>query len=127
MLHITEAATKEPSISKSNKDFAYTADLSLTSDRSKTVSYLSKTGTKLKDKQVNLKISLSLDKQLADAAAASSYNTVFPQIMKAKLTNYDQALQQANAKTKGLKGRALLKSEHNNTVLLLKQLEAANR
>ncbi len=128
MIHITDLATKEPSITKGNKDFAYNANLSLFSDQRKTISYIKNTGTKkIDEKQVNLKVSPTLDQQLTDAAAASNYNTVFPQIMKAKLTNYDQALQNTYNKTKGKNGRALLKSEHNNTVLLIKQLEAANK
>ncbi len=126
MIHLTENANKEPSLSGPNKNFAITAELSLRSSQTKTIDYLVSNGTKLDAELVSLKISLPLDKQLEDAAAASNYNTLFPQVMKAKLTNYDQSLQRAYAKTKGSSGRDLLKSEHNNTLLLLKQLEAAN-
>lgn len=127
MIHITTKAVEEQSITSTNKNFAITAQLGLASDQSKTATYLKKNGVKLNAKEVNLKLSASLDTQLADAVAASNYNAVFAQVMKTKLLNYDQALQQTNAKTTGAKGRALLKSEHNNTQLLLKQLEAANQ
>lgn len=127
MIHIVTAASQEPSISSPNKNFAITAELSLSSDRTKTLTYLKSNKTKIKDKDVSLKISLPLDTQLKDAATASTYNSLFPQVMKAKLLNYDQALKQANAKTKGAKGHALLKSQHDSAQLLLKQLEAANQ
>lgn len=126
MIHLTEKAVSEPSLSGPNKNFAITAELSFRSSQTKTIDYLVSNGTKLDAKLIGLKISLPLDKQLEDSAAASSYNTLFPQVMKTKLTNYDQALQGAYAKTKGAKGRDLLKSEHNSTLLLLKQLEDAN-
>ncbi len=127
MIHIVTAAQKEPSISGPNKNFAVTAELSLLSDRAKTLTYLKSNRLKIKDKDVTLKISLSLDAQLKDAATASTYNSLFPQVMKAKLLNYDQALKLANTKTKGTKGHALLKSQHASAQLLLKQLEAANQ
>ena len=125
MIHITDNASMEPSLSGPNKNFAITADLSLISDQSKTVSYIQASGIKLDGKNINLKVSLPLDTQLTNAAAASNYNAVFDQIMQTKLNNYDQALQQAFDKTPGPKGRALLKSENSNVQLLLKQLAAA--
>lgn len=127
MIHLTTKAYNEPSITSTNKNFAITAELGLTSDQNSTATYLRKNGFKLSAKEVNLKLSLSLDTQLTDAVAASNYNAVFAQVMKTKLLNYDQALQQTYGKTSGAKGRALLKSEHNNAQLLLKQLETANQ
>ncbi|MDB5170929.1 MAG: hypothetical protein JWO35_623 [Candidatus Saccharibacteria bacterium] len=127
MIHLATNATQEKTLSGTNQNFAITAQLSLTSDQSSIISYLATNGTKVDAKKLGIKVSPVLDKQLTDAAAASNYDRTFAQIMKTKLTNYEQALQQTYTKTKGPKGRELLSNQYKSAQLLVQQLEAANK
>lgn len=126
LIHLSTASQQETTLSITNKNFAVTAELGLTSDQSKLLHYASKDGLKLNKKLINRKVSLAVDKQLADASAASTYDTAFRTIMQTKLSVYQSDIKQAYAKTKGRTGRALLKENYSSAQLLSQQLNPAN-
>lgn len=124
LIHIMSSAAKQPGLSVTNQNFLYTAQTTLQSTQGQLITYLAKNHKKVNPKQLNLKVSTATDKQLADAAAASTFNQTFHDISQAKLKGYQQALQQAYAHTKGPKGRQLLSDEYNGASLLLTQLNS---
>lgn len=123
LIHLAQSGTQNAT-SGNLKNFAYTAQLSLQSEQKDLVQYLKNNGHKTSPKQLNLKISKTLDNQLSAALTTSSYDSTFKQAMQDKLTSYQQALKQAFALTQGPKGRALLNDDYDATGLLIKQLNS---
>lgn len=111
-----------PSLSSSTEDFASTAKVSMTSSEAQMLAYLKKNGKKVGAKQLALKVSATTDQQLTTAAANSTYESTFKEIMQSKLQTYQADLQRAYSQTSGPKGRELLKQEYQGANLLLKQL-----
>jgi flagellar basal body-associated protein FliL len=126
MIHLATTASQQQAngLSTANKNFAVTAQLSLTSAQSQLLTYVQNNHKKISSKSLNLKVSASTDSQLTASAAGGNYDQTFQQIMQTQLTNYEQALKQAYAQTKGPKGRQLLSNEYNGAQLLLKQLNS---
>lgn len=123
LLHLAQSGAQNAT-SASLKNFAYTTQLSLQSEQKDLVLYLKNNGHKTGTKELNLKISKTLDNQLTAALTNSSYDPTFKQAMQDKLTNYQQALKQAFIQTKGPKGQALLSNDYDAAGLLLKQLNS---
>lgn len=113
-------------LSSNNQNFLVTAQLSLTSSQSDMIDYLAKNGTKVKAKQLNLKVSTATDTQLADSAAAATYDQTFKQIMETELNSYMRDLQDTYKQSTGAKGKALLTKDYNQAQLLLTQLETTS-
>jgi hypothetical protein len=109
-------------LSDSTQNFASTASLSLTSAQQQLLTYMANNGKKVNAKKVTASIDTSTDQQLAAAAANSTYETTFKQVMQTELTNYEKALQAAYKQTTGPRGRKLLSDEFNGAQLLLTQL-----
>ncbi len=124
--HLTTAALLVPSISATNKNFAITANLVMTSQKSQLLKYLAIQHQKISLKQLDLKVSPTLDTQLATAAAASTYDSTFKDVMNSQLTDYLAALKLAYQQTKGTHGRQLLQDDYKSAVLLQQQLTATN-
>jgi len=122
MLHVLTGALQQQSLSDQNKSFALTAQLALGSSESKLITYLSKNGTKLKTPTLNLKISKTVDAQLASAIASSTYDSTFNQVMQSQLTAYINGLNAAYNQNKGQKGRTLLQDDYRQAKLLQQQL-----
>lgn len=123
--HIAADAQTQQILSTTNKYFTNTAALGVASDQTSTISYMAKNNIKVKDKQLGLKISAATDTQLSNAAAASSYDSVYKSIMQARLTSYQKDLKAAYAKTPGTNGRKLLNDNYDHAKLLLEQLDAS--
>ena len=121
IIHLSSNASLQPGLNITNRNFAITAKLSLTSDESQLITYLKNSHQKVGSKTLNQKISLNLDSQLTAATSNSTYDTTFQQIMQSQLNNYIQALKKAYTGS-GNKGKALLSSEYNGAQLLLQQL-----
>lgn len=108
-------------------NFAATAQLSLTSAQTDLTTYMSKAGMKkINPKQLNLKVSSTIDERLKTAAAADTYAQTFQEVMKTQLTQYQQDLSLAYDKTKGPNGRKVLSGEYKQSQLLQTQLAASN-
>ena len=122
LVHLSTKAVQEPSLEPTTKNFALTAQLTLTSQQHQLLVYLKSQGHKVAPKQLSTLGSLATDQQLAASIAASTYDATFRQIMVTKLTAYKQTLQQASTKTSGPGGRSLLDRDYTSAVLLLQQL-----
>ncbi len=120
IIHLTAAAAKENSLTLHNKNFALTAQTSLTTGESKMIAYLGKTGVKKVDpKLLALKVSAKNDQELALAATAGNYNPAFQEIMKSQMRQYQLALQAAYKLTPGKNGRILLNDQFKQSELLV--------
>jgi hypothetical protein len=124
MVHITTDAANQTSISTTNKNFAVTAQTSLSSDQTQILKYLAQNKVKVKQKTLNQKIDPAVDKQLDDAVATNSYDSTFKQVMQAKLTAYTQKLKSTYNHTKGKHGRQLLSQEYANAQLLIDDINS---
>ena len=122
LIHLAINTSQQQGLAVDNQDFAATAKLSLGSSQSAVVNYLANNGQKVDLKKLSLKVSTATDSQLTTAAAATTYDQTFQEIMKAKLTTYISDIQQTYQQTKGKKGRALLNDSYNQAQLLLSQL-----
>lgn len=126
IIHLTTAASQVTSISTTNKNFAVTANLVVTSQNSQLVSYLQKQHQKISLQQMNLKVSPTLDANLTTAAAANTYDQTFKDIMASQLTDYEAALKLAYSQTSGPVGRGLLKDDYNSAQLMQQQLASTD-
>jgi hypothetical protein len=126
LIHLTDNVAQVPGISTDNKNFAATANLSLSSSQSGLLAYLQTNHQKVDAKLLNLKISKTTDDQLTTAEAATTYNQTFQEIMKTKMTDYVSHLQSTYNQSTGKKGRALLNDNYGQAQLLLTQLKQAS-
>ena len=104
------------------KNFAVTAQASLGSEQNDVLAYLAANKYKASAKSLSLKVDKATDEQLTAAITASNFDATFTNVMKEKLTAYQQDLKQAYAQVTGTKGRALLSSDYDASNLLLEQL-----
>jgi hypothetical protein len=104
------------------RNLTATMQASLTSSQRQTIQYLINNKKKIKEKQLNLKVSAATDTQLTNAAAAATYNQTFTEILQSKLNAYSKTLSQTYNQTKGKKGRALLSDSYRQAQLFQMQL-----
>ncbi len=127
LVHLTNDTTtgaESQALSAADQNVAATINLSVNSAQTSLTTYLTNNKYKISTKQINLKVSASLDAQLTSAQASGDYDQVFQQIIQAQFNTYANDLQQAY-KSAGPNGKALLKSDYNQLQLLVKQLSAA--
>lgn len=128
MVHITSQALQQSTqqqaaLSQNTMNFAVTAQASLSSDQNQMLSYLKANGKKVKSKVLSQKVSATTDEQLSSAAANSTFESTYIQLMQTALKNYQTALKTTFVSTKGPKGRQLLNQEYMSSQLLLNQLQ----
>lgn len=128
IVHLASSVTQQQQtpVSTTNKNFATTAQLSVLSSQASLIHYMALNGKKVNLKILSLKINPALDSRLTTAAAATTYDQTFQEIMNNQLTNYIGDLQQAYQQTKGKNGRALLNDCYNQAQLLSTQLNASS-
>ncbi len=129
LIHLMDGVTQQQAagqqgLSTTDKYFAITAKLSLTSSQSQLLKYLAANNTKVSPKMLSLKVSSAIDQQLAAALAATTYDQTFKEVARAKLTTYSTDLQRVFQQSKGTKGSLLLQSNYTQAQLLLTQLDA---
>lgn len=124
LLDTLKKSELETTLSEKNKTFAVTAKLSLMSARSETIQYMNLAGFKVKEKELTLRIKPENTAKLTQAAAASTYNEVFEEVISEQLDTYQRDLKTAYHHTKGPKGRELLSKKYDDAGLLRKQLES---
>jgi hypothetical protein len=96
--------------------------LVITSEQTQLLKYMAQQHQKVSDKQLRLKVSAAVDKQLLGSVASSTYHQTLQEVMKSLLTDYATALQVAYKQSSGVNGRNLLKAEYNSAQLLQRQL-----
>jgi hypothetical protein len=122
IIHLTTAAAQQPNISSADQNFAITSKLVITSEQTQLLKYMAQQQQKVSDKQLRLKVSAAVDKQLLSSVASSTYHQTLQEVMKSLLTDYATALQVAYKQSSGVNGRNLLKAEYNSAQLLQRQL-----
>ena len=103
------------------KNFAVSAELSLTTSQQQLLAYLQKNGHKLSTKQLALKHNAATDTQLTAAQASSSFDATFTSIMQQQLTTYLSSLKSTYASASGKTGKQLLNTDYNAAQSLLTQ------
>jgi hypothetical protein len=128
LIHITTSATNNASqhgsLTTTDQNFTTTAQLAIGSQQSQLVAYLKTNGHKLTAKQLNLKVSTSIDTELTAALAASTFDQTYDQVVQQQLIIYEKDISQAYALNTGAKGRTLLKADFTGAKLLFEQLSA---
>ena len=123
LIAISSAASKESGLSTKSINSALTAQSSLATDQSATLTYMATNGKKVKPKDLVAKNSASLNAQLAASVEAGTYDQTYQSVMTQQLQTYMQDMQKVYKQTNGKKGHALLDTNYRNANLLLKQLE----
>ena len=113
-------------ISTSNKAFATTTSLSITSAQHQLFVYLSLNHLKVAPKILALREDPAVDAQLTTAAASSNYNIVFHDVMQKQLTTYQAILKKAYTEVKGTQGRKLINQDFEAAKLLEQQLASSS-
>lgn len=126
LVHIAKAASvSQQPISTNSRNVAVTTELSMTSARSQILSYAVKQHYKIDAKQIIYPGAKAIDLQLANASAASTFDSTYRLVLKNQLLSYQTSLKQAYAKTTGTKGRELLNRQYDGAGLLLHQLSSS--
>lgn len=121
--HISSLAGENGSAqAQSLKNFAYNANLTMTSDQQAVVDLLAKNGTSVKPEVLAALQDPAVDQKLTDATAASDFDAVFKDTVSTMLTNYQSSLQSTYATSKSTTVKQLLQTDFNNAELLKKQL-----
>ena len=118
LIHLATNASSQTSLSSNNQTFVATANLTLANNSTQLNTYLKAVGYNVSLAEENLKISTGVDQTLTDAASSGDFNPTFDQIMQEQLKLYVDNINTAYIQTKGVNGRALLKSLYKQTNLL---------
>jgi hypothetical protein len=121
LIHLFTSSAATQTLSASDQNLAATAEVSLTSNQTRLITYLSNNHQKINAKTLDLKLSSSLDTQLANAQTADTYQTTYQSIIQSELSDYLSDLTKTYNSTKGVKGRTLLKTFYAQGSLLLEQ------
>lgn len=103
------------------KNAVATTKLTISTQQSELLGYLSNHKFKPNDKVLALKVSAQTRKQLLDAQASSSLDDTLKTILNDQLSNYQKDLSIAFNKA-GPAGKKILKSHYEQNVMLLQQL-----
>jgi hypothetical protein len=126
LLHIAGTADTEPDISVNNQSFVSTINLVVGDSSSKLATYIVSNGHKPTLQEEDLKVSTTVDQNIASAESTGDFNSVFSQLASSQLKTYISDLNNAYNVTKGPNGRALLSSDYKQAVLLKKVLDSNN-
>lgn len=105
--------------------FAQNADLSISSEQQKLLSFLSANGAKLSTAQLALKTNNQTTNALTAAAASSTYDTAFLSAMQTDFATYNADLKIAYAASKNPQEQQLLKADYQGAQLLTQELTSA--
>lgn len=125
LIYVSTKALEEDSLSSTNRDFASTTQLSMTSSQTALIGYLATNDQVVDAKVLNAKVTPDLDKRLETALAATTYNSTFQEIAKTTLVDYTARMQRTYDAFEGKKGRDLLAKDYKQAELLLEQLNQA--
>jgi hypothetical protein len=130
LIHLSTEAdqtqTGQAALPATYQGFLATTQLTVTSVQTQLLTYLTNNHQKISPKQLNLKVSTTIDSQLTSAAASGDYTSTFQQIMTSQLNSYTADVRAAYNQTSGKKGHAQLRSEYSQAKLLIKQLDQAD-
>lgn len=101
------------------KKLATMTNMTVTTDQSNLLNYLSKQKRKVKPKELKLLTDAKADKELVAASSNGRYDEVFTQIIIEKLNEYQKSLQ-GTFNNVGPKGKEVIKQSYDNTTLIIK-------
>lgn len=107
--------------SQATKNAAVSTRATITTQQAEWLLFLGQRKRKVPPNELSLKQNLTIDRQLTQAQATSTYDSAFQQIMRTQLETYATALRSAHAKAVGTKEKALLAEDYNEVQLLLEQ------
>ncbi len=111
LIRIATAAANQATV-QTTKNLAVNTQTILTTNQQQLLAYAKKHGQSIGTKQLGLTKSSATDTQLANALAASNYDTVFIQITQAQLTTYSKLLKQTFSSTSNATGKQLLRADY---------------
>lgn len=126
LIYLSTKALEEDSLSSTNRDFASTTQLSMTSSQAALIGYLATNDQVVDAKVLNAKVTPELDKRLETALAATTYNSTFQEVAKTTLVDYTARMQRTYDAFEGKNGRDLLAKDYKQAELLLEQLNQAD-
>jgi hypothetical protein len=126
LIHLTANTSEEQTpVSAADQNFAVTVQLALGSEQSQLKTYMKANHEKVNTKELNAKVSATVDTEIATAVSAGTYDATFKQVMQSELTDYLQTLKAAYTVTTGAKGRSQLTADYNGAQLLQQQLTSS--
>ena len=114
-------STAQNTNTASLKNAVVSTQLTIATQQTELLSYLAEHRYKPKDKELSLKVSGKLQKQLQDAQSTSNLDSTLKTVLNDQLGIYQRDLSAAFNKA-GPNGKKLLKSHYEQTNLLLEQL-----
>ncbi len=114
----------DKSKSSQTRSFAITAKLSLASARQDLIQLLSKQGVKSGDKRLNDGKDSQTEEKLKAAEQNNQFDTVFNQVIRAKLSEHQKSLQAAHDSATGNEKKTLESQLHQTDLLLSNSTES---
>lgn len=105
-----------------NRNLATSVAMSVGTQQQQLISYLETQGIKVSAKDLALKEDAARTTQLTNAQQTSTYDVVFPQVMQTLLNDYAKELQTIYNGMSNQNARNLLKTDYDQTQLLLQQV-----
>ena len=109
--------------SETTRGLAYTIDLSIGTDQTQVLAYLTKHNTKLSVKQLSLTQDKSTDATLTAAQASSTFDSAFEKVMASQLQTYLSDLQKAYNSTSKTDVKQLLSTSYSAGKSLLNETQ----
>lgn len=116
---------EQQSVSDATKNLAYSAALSVGTSQSELLGYMTKHGTKIDPKLMDLKKDPSTDSLLANAKATSTFDSAFQKVLARQLRSYTANIQQAYSSAKSPTLKQVLASSYRSGKALLDQVNTA--
>jgi hypothetical protein len=105
------------------RNYAVSTQYSVVTNQREVLQYLSKSGTNLSSKEIELKKNSQTDALLAAAKATSTYDEALRESLTTQLTDYQESLKTAYDATSNTETRALLQKSFAAAALLVQQGE----
>ncbi|MCA9327782.1 hypothetical protein KDA14_04610 [Candidatus Saccharibacteria bacterium] len=106
---------------EATKAYAYNVDLSISTNQQQLLSYLSKHGTTVKEKELALKKDPATDKLLTNAQATSTYDSTLKKVLATQLQTYLTDIQTAFKETSNADLKTILNKSFTAGKTLLTQ------
>jgi hypothetical protein len=128
LIRVTTLATQDQSNDISTQTtlyFAQNCDLSVSSEQQRLLAFLSKNGLKLSTAKLALKTNGQTTSALTNAAASSTYDTVFLNAMQGDMNTYIADIKTAYNASKSPTEKQILNTDYQDATLLNQQLKSA--
>jgi hypothetical protein len=108
------------------QNFITTTQITLSSNQTQLLTYLAESKQKIKPQELYLRVSASVNNELASSVASNTYQATFQQVMTSELNIYTADLRAAYGKASSIQSHVLLSSDYKQALLLTKQLNSAS-